>query len=163
MLGQGQHLHRHRHGGRLDHRLGDTGGLFRVAHQRRAVPVVDHLAHRAAHIDINEVCAGGLRGNLRGLGHAGFVAAEDLRGEGMLAGKRREQRAAFFVLIAQRFRTYQLGAGQARAVLGADLAEGRVRHASHGASASFDSIVTVPICTAVASFLVHSFIIISQP
>ena len=125
------HFHRHRHGAGLHHRLCNTGGLLRVLHQRRAVAVGHHLAHRTPHIDVDERRAGHLRRDLGGLRHALDVAAEDLGGGGTLVVRQLQKTAALFVLIAQGLGADQLGAAHVGAQLPADLAEGHVRDARH--------------------------------
>jgi len=125
------HFHRHRNGARLDYGLSNAGSLLRILHQCAAVTVVCHLAHRTAHVDVDKGRAAGLCGDLRGLGHAGNIAAENLGTAGILAGEQTQQLLALFVLIAQSLGADQLRIGQTRAKLAADLAEGIVRDPRH--------------------------------
>ena len=125
------HFRRDGHPDGAHDRLGDARGLFYVAHQGAAVTIFHDLAHRAAHVDVQNVRAGDLNRHLRGLGHAGFVAAEDLRGKGLFAGKRTQELRGFCVVIAQRLGAHKLGDGVACAKLGADLTECSICHARH--------------------------------
>src|SRR3546814_3658799 len=48
------HLDRHRHLHRLDAGLDQRRGEFQVAHQRRTGVAIRHLAHRTAHVDVDD-------------------------------------------------------------------------------------------------------------
>ena len=126
------HLHRDGHRAGLDHGLGYAGGLVDVPHQGAAVAVGDDFPHGAAHIDIDEIGAGDLRGLHGGLRHTHRVAAEDLGRGGVLPGEELEKALGLAVLIAQRLGAHHLRDGQSRAHLRADLAEGQVGDACHG-------------------------------
>ena len=131
------HLYRHRHGAGLHHGLGDARGLLGVLHQGGAVAVGHHLAHGAAHVDIDDRRAGHLRRDLSGLGHAASVAAEDLGGGRALIVRQLQKAAALFILIAQGFGADQFGAAHVSTQLAADLAEGQIRDAGHGSQVQF--------------------------
>ena len=72
------HGHGHIHG--LDDRLNDAPGELGVTHERRTVAAADDLAHRAAHVDVQNVRAGVRQRHGRGLGHDLRLVAEDLHG-----------------------------------------------------------------------------------
>ena len=121
-----------RHGHGLDDRLHDAARLFRIFHQRSAVAVVDDFGHGTAHVDVDDVGAGMLNGDLSGLCHADRVTAENLYGGGVLAGELLQQRKRLFIVIAQGLGRDQLRNGVTGAQLGTDLAEGHIRYAGHG-------------------------------
>ena len=135
------HLDRHRYGTGLHHRLGDAGGLLRLLHQGGAVAVGHHLAHGAAHVDVDDRRAGHLRRDGGGLGHAPDIAAEDLGGGGALVARQLQKAAALFVLIAQGLGADQLGAAHVGAQLPADLTKRQIRDAGHGGQIQFSGDV----------------------
>ena len=126
------HFHRHGDGGGFYHRFGYPGGLADVTHQGAAVAVGHHFAHRAAHVDVDEVGPGDLGGHDGGLCHADGIAAEDLGGSGMLAVKELQKAAAFAVLIAKGLGTDHLRHRQTGTQLAANFAESQIRNAGHG-------------------------------
>ena len=62
------HLQRHRHFHRRYRRLDQPQGVVEIAHQRRAGLAAGHVARRTAHVDIDDVGAGGF-GDPRALRH----------------------------------------------------------------------------------------------
>ena len=125
------YLHRHRH----IHRGGDRGGYLSGQlgglHQRRAVPALDYLAHRAAHVDVDYIRAADLQRTASALGHALRLVPEYLRGHRAAVLRYVQQRSGFPVVVAQRLCADHLRVHQRRALLQAERPEGRVAHAGH--------------------------------
>jgi hypothetical protein len=82
---RGPHLHRHGQVDRLDDRLHDRARAIRVLQHRRPGARLRHLAHRAAEVEVDEVCPGRLD-HPRGLGHRARIRAEELDRERVLVG-----------------------------------------------------------------------------
>ena len=76
------HGHGHVHG--LDDRFNDASSELGVAHERRTVAAADDLAHRAAHVDVQNIRAGVCQRHGRGLSHDLRLVAENLCGGRML-------------------------------------------------------------------------------
>ena len=93
---------------------------------------LSYLAHRAAHVDVDNICAGYLGGDDGGFSHAGDIAAEDLGSGGLFVGGQLQKASAFLVLIAQSLGADQFRAAHAGAQLTADLAKGQIRNTGHG-------------------------------
>ena len=74
---------RHGNGHGLDDAFDDLTGKLRRAHERRAVAAFDYLADRAAHVDIQYLCAGVFDRQPRRLRHDLRLMAEYLRGKGV--------------------------------------------------------------------------------
>ena len=125
-------LHRHRHADALAHRLDDARGALHIAHQGRAVPGLDDLAHGAAHVDIHDLRAGERQRQGRGLGHDLRLMAEDLHRGGMLPLRQVAESFGLFVPVAQGAGGDHLRGGQGGALLPAEGAEGEIRHPRHG-------------------------------
>ena len=75
---------------RLDHAADERGGLVKLGHHRRAAADPDHLAHGAAHVDVDRGVAEGfeLQG---GVAHLPRHAAEQLHGERPVGGARLDE------------------------------------------------------------------------
>ena len=124
------HGHGHIHG--LDDRLNDAPGELGVTHERRTVAAADDLAHRAAHVDVQNVRAGVCQRHGRGLGHDLRLVAEDLHGGRVLVRRRPEQLLRFFIVIDQRLGAHHFRAGEGSALRAAQRTKWRVGHARHG-------------------------------
>ena len=111
---------------------GHFGGFLRVPGQARALPVVAHLGHRAAHVDVDDVRPGVLGGFGGGLFHGLLIAAEKLDGGGVLPLAQLQQGEGLSVLIAEGLGGDHLSDGVARPQLPADSAEGKVGDPRHG-------------------------------
>ena len=125
-------FHGHGHIDGLDDRLDDSPGELGIAHERRTVAAADDLAHRAAHIDIQNVRTGVCQRHGRGLGHDLRLVAEDLHGGGVLVRRRPEQLLRFFIVIDQRLGAHHFRAGEGGALRAAQRAKRRIGHARHG-------------------------------
>ena len=124
------HGHGHIHG--LDDRLDDAPGELGVTHERRTVAAADDLAHRAAHVDVQNVRAGVCQRHGRGLGHDLRLVAEDLHGGRVLVRRRPEQLLRLFIVIDQRLGAHHFRAGEGSTLCAAQRAKWRVGHARHG-------------------------------
>ena len=71
------HLQCHRHFHRSDRRLDQPQGMVEIAHQRRTGLAAGHVARGTAHVDVDDVGAGGL-GDPRALRHPVRLAAREL-------------------------------------------------------------------------------------
>ena len=124
------HGHGHIHG--LDDRLDDAPGELGIAHECRTVAAADDLAHRAAHVDVQNVRAGVCQRHGRGLGHDLRLMAEDLHGGRVLVRRRPEQLLRLFIVIDQRLGAHHFRAGEGSTLCAAQRAKWRVGHARHG-------------------------------
>ena len=86
-------LHRHGQSAPARRRPRHRHRTGRIGQQRGAGPRLAHLGHRAAHVDIDQVGAGGGDGLRRGGHHIGVVP-EQLHRDGMLVGMDPQQLAA---------------------------------------------------------------------
>ncbi len=124
------HLQRHRPRRRV-HRCGDQAfGQVHVAHQRRAGEPAGHFLGRAAHVDVDEVGAGGLR-HPRAPRHPFGAAADELdHGERQAVADRGAAHhvgAAGGEELARHHLGRDIGGAEARG----GAAERQVRHAGH--------------------------------
>src|SRR5258708_6309782 len=71
------HLQRHRHFHGRYRRLDQSHGVIEIAHQCRAGLAAGHMPRRTAHVDIDDVGAGGL-GDPRAFRHPPDLAAREL-------------------------------------------------------------------------------------
>ena len=101
-----------------------------IAHQRRSGVAVDHLLHRAAHVDVDDRRAL-LLVELGGFGHAFRLATGQLHGDGLLARVPGGFLDALPRLADHCFRCNHLGHGQAGAEPLDERPERHVGHAGH--------------------------------
>ena len=113
------------------HRVEDAGHQVFVLQQGRTAPVVAHLLHRAAHVDVDDLGAP-LHIETGAVGQVLGIGARDLHRFRLHFARMVGAAAAFFAGPQAGIRGRHLGHGVARAQLLAQLAEGTVRHARHG-------------------------------
>ena len=123
------HLHRDRHGDRVDHRVDQRHGVVEVAHQRRAGIAAGHLLGRAAHVDVDDVGALARR-DARGLGHVVGLAAGKLHHVDRQA-RMADTGGAALPALGELAARHHLGNDQSGAVPIGAQAEGLVGDARH--------------------------------
>ena len=125
------HRDGHRHG--FLHALDDFPREFRILHQGGAVSGFDHLAHGAAHVDVDHLRPGDLQREGRALRHHLRLMAEDLGGAGVAVLRDVQELLRLLVVIAERPGRDHLRRRERRAEGEAHAAKGEVRHPRHGA------------------------------
>ena len=124
------HFHGDRHMDGLCHRLHDGLGQRDILHQRRAIAILDHLLHGAAHIDIDDVrpC---LFHFLRTERHDLRIASEELQCDRMLSGIDLQHILGLFIFIIQALGTDHFRCRQCRSHAVGDDAIREITHARH--------------------------------
>ena len=103
------------------------------AHERAAVAAFHHLAHRAAHVDVNEIRPGNVQRDFGSLRHDIGLMAEDLGGNGVVGFVNVQQVFCFSVAVYQRLCADHFRCGQCGTLLTADFSESGIGHPRHRA------------------------------
>ena len=116
--------------------LDDMSCQHRILHKRRALTVIDDLWHRAAHVDVDcrrNTRTGGIGCRKRpcGICHDLGLMTEDLHGTRHLPFGKRRKRRRLFIVIPHRLCRDHFADTPLRALLHADGAVSRIRHARH--------------------------------
>ena len=124
-------LDRHRARRRLDDGLGDRPHLGQIAQDARPPIFADHLLHRAAEVDVDEIWAYPVD-DLGGLAHLLDVPSEDLDADGPLLLVDVELHDRVFGVVDEAPRGDELGVDHVCPVALAKQPERGIAHVLHG-------------------------------
>ena len=125
------HLDRERHLDRLADGREDGRRALRVAHERRALAILDDFRRGTAHVEIEDVGRAELFDIGRRLGRHLWASRENLHGERPLGGLGLQHRERALIFEMDALARHHFGIAERTAHVVRDDAVGRVRHARH--------------------------------